>query len=181
MGVPEKYTYYWTIFSGFPFGIGSFIAGIYLFITISPNPVGLERFGGVIKNYGVKEVIEKSEAYPDTKRELFYVEIQTDKEFYSDLGKHKDLLVKYFNGKDLIENSVTVWTEKNEMYIEQLSVNGKVILKYKPPYWMAWTFLIMGILVTVGAILYLRKYSADIAQEKGFLRKFLSGKNKGSE
>lgn len=175
MGISERYTYYWTIFSGFPFGVGSFILGIYLFFHIPGNIEDLERHNGKIVDFGVKEVYEK---HTDTHRNLFYIQIDQKLEFYSDLGKHRELFVEYFKNKNLKDHKINVWTEMNDKYIEQLIVNGKIVLKYNPPYWMAWTFFIMGILVTTGAIIYLKNNADDIKAERSLLSRLLFGKKK---
>lgn len=53
---------------------------------------------------------------------------------------------------------VTVWTEKNSSSIEQLAIDNQIVLPYKPPYWQAWTFLIIGIVFTGMGTIYLVKY-----------------------
>jgi hypothetical protein len=175
MGISDRYTYFWTIFSGLPFGVGCFIIGIYFFFHIPADIEGLEKYNGKIADYGVKEVYEKS---TDTHRDLFFIQLNKELEFYSDLGKHRKLFIEYFKGKNLIDHKINVWTEKNDQYIEQLSVDGEIVLKYDPPYWMAWTFFIMGILVTTGAIFYLKNNDDDIKAERGLLGRILFGKKK---
>ena len=49
MGISEKYSYYWTIFTGLPFGIACFIGGIYLFFSIPSNIENLEQYTDEIK------------------------------------------------------------------------------------------------------------------------------------
>jgi len=175
MGISEKYTYYWTIFTGLPFGIVCFIGGIYLFFSTPSNIDTLKKYNGKIKEYGLKEYYNKE---LNTRGEVFYVTIRPNLEFYSSYGKHQKKLIRYFKGKGLVNHSTTLWTEKNEKYIEQLSIDGKIILKYKPPYWIAWIFLIAGILITTLAIFYLKKNAGDIEPERGLLGRILFGKKK---
>jgi hypothetical protein len=175
MGITERYTYYWTIFTGLPFGIACFIGGIYLFFSIPSNIENLEQYTGEIKDYGLKEYYNKE---LNTRGEVFYIQIGQNLEFFSSYGKHQKILIKYFRGKNLINHSTTILTEKYEKYIEQLSVDGKIVLKYKPAYWIAWTFLIAGIIITTGAIFYLKKNAGDIEPERGFISRILTRKKK---
>jgi|GEM_PF-1594374 len=175
MGISDRYTYYWTIFSGLPFGVVCFIMGIYLFFSIPPVVDDLNVYNGKIKDYGIKEVYHEK---ADTRNKTFFLSLRHNYEFYSVFGKHKEILVDYFQGKNLINHSATIWIEKDEAYIEQLFVDDELVLKYNPPYWNAWIFLIMGILVTTGAIFYLKNNADDIKAERGLLSRILFGKKK---
>jgi hypothetical protein len=175
MGISERYTYYWTIFAGLPFGIACFIAGIYLFFSTPSEVKDLNIYKGKIKDYGVKEVYHEQ---IDAKGDVFFIKLRHDLEFYTDLAKHRTLLINFFNEKKLIDHNAIIWTEKNEKYIEQLSVDNKVVLEYTPPYWNAWIFFIAGIIITTGAIFYLKKNVGDIKAERGLLGRILFGKKK---
>ena len=53
-----------------------------------------------------------------------------------------------------------------------------MVLEYTPPYWNAWIFLIAGILITTGEILYLKNNADSIKAEKGLLSRIMFGKKK---
>jgi len=175
MGISERYTYYWTIFTGLPFGVGCFIMGIYLFFNIPSNIENLEKHTGKIEEYGIKNKYIKS---IDASGDVFYIKLDNSIEFHNDLGKHKKILKEYFANKNFKSHVATVWTEKDENVIEQISVGKKIIIPYKPPYWAAWSFLIGGIIITTGAILYLKNNAEDIKAERGLLGRILFGKKK---
>ena len=147
----------------------------YLFFSIPSNINNLEKYSGEIEDYGIKENYNQR---LNTKGKNFYIRMNNNHEFYSDLKKHKVLLTNYFKKENFIGDSANVWIEKDEIYIEKLTVNNKVVLEYNPPYWNAWIFLIMGILVTTGAILYLKNNADDIKAERGLLGRILFGKKK---
>jgi hypothetical protein len=176
MGIPEKYTYYWTIFSGLPFGVAAFIMGIYLFFAIPSNLNELQKIEGKINDFGTKVIYDAS---INAKGKVFYIKFDEYIEYYTDLAKHQELLEKYCKNNEVLNNKAIVWTEKDEDYIEQISINNEIVISYEPPYWAAWTFLIGGIVITIGAILYLKHNINYIKSKSNFLRKILGGnKNK---
>jgi hypothetical protein len=167
MGISDRYTYYWTIFSGLPFGVVSFIIGISLFFTTIREADDLDIHSGKIIGYGVKEVYHES---IDARGEDFFLKLRHGHEFYSELGSQKEKLIEYFRAKRLVGHSTTVWIKRGDTSIKQLAVDGQVVMEYQPPWWNAWIFTIMGILVTTGAILYIKNNAADIMSQKGPLR-----------
>ncbi|MGM0532685.1 MAG: hypothetical protein ACQER7_15155 [Bacteroidota bacterium] len=179
MGLSDRYTFYWTLFTGLPFGIVSFIMGISLFFTTTREADDLDIHKGKIIDYGVKEVYHES---IDARGEDFFLKLRHGYEFYSELGSQKEELIEYFSGKQLVGHSTTVWIERDGTFIKQLAVDDQVVMEFQPPWWNAWIFTIMGILVTTGAILYIKNNAADIQAQKGPLRMLFSWvKKKGSK
>lgn len=171
MGLSDRYTFFWTLFSGLPFGIVSFIMGISLFFNTIRDADDLHLHNGKIIDYGVKEVYHES---IDARGEDFFLKLRHGYEFYSELGSQKEKLIEYFRGKHLIGHSATIWIERDGTFIKQLAIDDQVVMEYQPPWWNAWIFTIMGILVTIGAILYIKNNAADIQSQKGPLRTLFS-------
>lgn len=150
--VSEKYTYIWTILSGIPFGIGMLVGAFILFNDIPK--IELQSFKGYVTAF--EETTRKSETSND---QLPVYAIQfSDKEYFSEIGKRKNILREYVPIAYKEKRIVTVWTEKNSSSIEQLAIDNQIVLPYKPPYWQAWTFLIIGIVFTGMGTIYLIKY-----------------------
>jgi len=175
MSISDKYTFYWTVFVGIPFGVICLINGISLFFTIPSNVDNLEKYSGRIEDYGFKEVYFET---VDTKGNFFFIKLKKSDEFYNDLKKNRKILKDYIKEKNLKNMMAIIWTEKGDNIIKQISINNKIIISYDPPYWMAWTFFIAGIIITTGAIFYLKKNAGDIEPERGLLGRILFGKKK---
>lgn len=160
MGLPEKYSYLWTILKGLPFGIGSIIIGITLFLNTSSNVDDLQKVTGQVEWYGVKKIyIKEIEASGN----VFAIKIGS--EFYfGDKKKEEDKIkseipVAYENKAE-----ITIWFVENKT-IEQISIDGRIVIPYKP-YGTAIFFICFGVLITIGAILYAIKYKFDVGFTK---------------
>ena len=152
--ISEKYTYLWTIFSGIPFGIGLLIGAYTTFISISKTSESLIKSNGLIIDYGREEVYHKG---VDAIITVYSIQLNADK-FRADIGGKIKQFEQYIPEAYLNKKKITIWTEKNSTSIEQLAIDGQIILEYKPPYWQAWTFLIIGLVFTTMGSIYIVKY-----------------------
>lgn len=150
----EKYTYIWTILSGIPFGIGMLVGAYTTFNSISKTTNELVSISGQIKEYGHKDIYHKG-----IDATISVYEIKLNNGIYqADIGKRVKLLEQYIPNVFKTKKNITIWTEKGSSSIEQLAIDDQIVLPYKPPYWQAWTFLIIGIVFTSMGIIYLIKY-----------------------
>ena len=152
MRITERYTYLWTILCGIPFGITMLVGAYNLFNSIPK--IEFQKYSGYITDWG--EIKIKSEVSND-KLPVFAIRFP-EKEFYTEITKRKDILRAYIPHAFKDKKIITIWTEKGSSMIEQLSIENKIVLKYKSPYWQAWTFLIIGLVFSIMGIIYLFKY-----------------------
>jgi hypothetical protein len=152
--VSEKYTYIWTILSGIPFGIGMLIGAYTTFNSISRNTYELVSNSGQIIEYGNKDVYHKG---IDATISVYEIKLKTGI-YQADIGKRIKLLEQCIPNAFETKKNITIWTEKSSSSIEQLAIDDQIVLPYKPPYWQAWTFLIIGIVFTGMGTIYLIKY-----------------------
>ena len=160
MGLPEKYSYLWTIFKGLPFGVGAIILGIGLFSNTPSNADDLQIVTGQVEWYGDKNIYIKE---IDASGKVFAIKIGADF-FYGEKRKVETKLkaeipVAYKN-----KSKITIWYVDNKT-IKQLSINDRIVVQYKP-YGTAIFFICFGVLITVGAIIYAIKYKSDIGLKK---------------
>jgi hypothetical protein len=152
--ISEKYTYIWTILSGIPFGIGMLVGAYTTFNSTSKTTNELVSNSGQIIEYGHKDIYHKG-----IDATISVYEIKLNEGVYqADIGKRIKLLEQYIPNAFKTNKNVTIWTEKGSSSIEQLSIDDEIVLPYKPPYWRAWTFLIIGIVFTGMGTIYLIKY-----------------------
>jgi hypothetical protein len=152
--ISEKYTYIWTILSGIPFGIGMLVGAFVTFNSISKTTNELVSNSGQIMEYANKEVYHKG---IDAIISVYEIKLNTGI-YQADIGKRIKLLEQYIPSAFKTKKCVTIWTEKGSSSIEQLAIGNQIVLPYKPPYWQAWTFLIIGIVFTGMGTIYLIKY-----------------------
>lgn len=160
MGLPEKYSYLWTIFKGLPFGVGSIIIGLNLFLKTPADVKELEKVVGQIEWFGEKNIYMQE---IDATGNVFAVKIASEL-FYSEKKKVWDKLkaelpIAYKNNKEVI-----IWFVPPNK-IKQLSIDGKIVVPYKP-YGTAIFFICFGVLITIGAIVYALKYKSDVGFKK---------------
>lgn len=153
--IGKKYTYFYTIFSAIPFGIGMLVGAFTLFRDIPKTE--LIRFEGQIVEWGNTIILNGK--YKDRLPVLFIR--FSENEFYSAVFREIDTLKPYLPAAKKQQWKITIWTKKDSHYIEQFAIGDYIILKYKPPYWQAWTFLIIGLVFTVMGSIYLVKYHKD--------------------
>jgi hypothetical protein len=160
MGLSEKYSYLWTIFKGLPFGIGSIIIGLSLFLNNPSDVNELEKVVGKIEWYGEKKIYMQE---IDATGNVFAIKIASEL-YYSERKKVWDKLkaelpIACKNNKEVI-----IWIVP-ENKIKQLSIDGNIVVLYKP-YGTAIFFICFGVLITIGAIIYALKYKSDIGFKK---------------
>jgi hypothetical protein len=153
--IGKKYTYFYTILSAIPFGIGMLVTAFTLFREIPKTE--LIYFHGPIVEWGNTVILNGK--YNDRLPVLFIR--LSDKEFYSAVFRDIDILKAYMPAAKKQQWTITIGTKKDSHYIEQFAIGDKIILKYKPPYWQAWTFLIVGLVFSVMGSIYLVKYHKD--------------------
>jgi hypothetical protein len=156
MSIFKKTGYLRALFVGLPFGVVSLFGGIVQFNNIPESVENLELQTGNIIDYGMTEYYDKG---VDVHRDVYFFEIDSLGEFYSDLNDHTELLKSI--EKEWINSYAEIWIKENNPYIKQLRIDNNLIIEYKPPYWMAWTFTLIGILFTTMSIFYLIRYSSD--------------------
>lgn len=149
--VGEKYTYLYTIFSAIPFGIGMLIAAFIQFKEIPKTE--LNAFNGVVTEWGDTYILDGKDR---DRLPVLFVYFY-NKKFYSVIGREKNILKLYLPAAKKQQWTITIWTKKDSHFIEQFAIGDKIILKYKPPYWQAWTFLIIGLVFTIMGSIYLVK------------------------
>jgi hypothetical protein len=153
MGLIKIYSYLHTIVYGIPLGIAFIIGGFH----------ALENFK--------KESLVKVECYivdvrdtiVKTDIKLFnYVVIKADNEnLYYAGGKLKN----YINSVPCNNKKVIIWhlnTDKSRYIIRQFFIDGKYIRKYKTPYWMAYLFIVLGIITLSSALGYVIKHPEEL-------------------
>lgn len=160
MGLPEKYSYLWTIFKGLPFGIGSIIIGISLLLNTPSDVDDLQKVEGKIEWHGVKSMYLKK---LDVTGDVYTVKIGS-KYFYHSMNKIREILENEIPAAFKNNDNVVIWFDENNK-IEQLSINGKIVVSYKP-HGTAIFFICFGVLITIGAIIYAIKYKSDIGFKK---------------
>ena len=154
MNIFKKTGYLRVLFVGLPFGIGALIVGIPMFNEIPKTSNDLEKHVGVLRSFG--DTIYYDEGI-DLESKLFYVRL-SENAYYTDRRKEREIIESY---KYNIGDSMEIWTKKDKVYIKQIISNNQMIMNYKPPYWQAWFFTLIGIVFTAMSIFYLIKYSSD--------------------
>ncbi len=155
MSIFKKTGYIRVLTLGLPFGIGCLIVGIPLFKEIPNNDKELIMHEGFLSSFGETDYYSKK---ADNERNVFCIKIG-DSTFYTDRRKEREIIESY---NYQIGDSIKVWTDSNDVLIRQLFVNNKIIMRYEPPYWMAWFFTLAGIFFTIMLIYYLIKYFSDL-------------------
>lgn len=160
MGLPEKYSYLWTIFKGLPFGVGSIIMGLSLFLKTPTDVKELEKVVGQIEWYGEKNIYMQE---IDATGNVFAIKVGSVL-YYNEKNKVREKLkaeipIAYKKNKEVI-----IWFVPANK-IKQLSIDGKIVVPYKP-YGTAIFFICFGVLITIGAIVYALKYKSDIKLKK---------------
>ena len=158
MSIIKKYSYLRAIIIGIPFGLLSLISGINLFGTLTKIDE-LKKVEGIIKNIESKELKRGERTY-----DLVEISLNSGDCFYSGEFKHK--IINYFNSNQSTGKSITIWHEKGKDYIKQLLVDNKLLIKYKPPYWIAHFFLWLGIITLTSALIYVIKHPEDLTGRK---------------
>ncbi|MCB2195013.1 MAG: hypothetical protein KQH79_04095 [Bacteroidetes bacterium] len=156
MNTFKKSGYLRALFIGLPFGIYALYVGLSDFKDIPQKTDNLVKVSGIIVSHGTKEYYDSA---VDVHREVYYFELDNGLEYYSELEKHKEFLNNI--NKDWINSGIEVWIKNQSLYIKQLKIDNKLIIKYEPPYWVAWFFTILGVVFTGLSVIYLIKYSSD--------------------
>jgi hypothetical protein len=148
----EKYTYLYTIFSAIPFGIGMLVGAFTLFKEIPQTK--FDCFSGNVIEWGNK-YMRLGKHYDQI--QVLYICFQNS-EYYTEINRRKEILKPYLPAAKKLKWPIKIWVKKDTHSIEQFAIGDKIILKYKPPYWQAWTFLIIGLIFTIMGPIYLVKY-----------------------
>lgn len=154
MSVSSKYTYLWTILCGIPFGIGMLIGAYETFKDIENSVENLPRISGYITEYGEKQYYNKN---IDTSYDVFFIQIG-EKILIEENLKQKELLRKNIPIAYKHKRKINIWLEKRTSNIEQIAIENFILYRYKPPYWMPITFLIIGLIFTIMGTIYSIKY-----------------------
>ncbi len=159
MSIFKKTGYLRVLFVGLSFGIGALIVGIPMFNKIPETPNDLEVHKGILSSFGDTTYYDNG---IDLEFETFYVKIN-DKAFYTEKRSVR-VIIEIYNYS--IGDTIIVWTERDDLYIKQLTANNQMVMNYQPPYWMAWFFTLAGVIFTAMSLFYLIKYSSDYFGEK---------------
>ncbi|MGM0582971.1 MAG: hypothetical protein ACQETL_20005 [Bacteroidota bacterium] len=154
MSIFKKTGYLRVLFVGLPFGIGALIVGIPMFKEIPKIPNDLEFHKGVLSSFGDTTYYDKE---IDLEFETFYIRLNSNT-YFTDRRKEREVIESHNYS---VGDTVTVWTEPDDVYIKQLVANNQMVMNYQPPYWMAWFFTLAGIVFTTMSLFYLIKYSSD--------------------
>ena len=141
----KKSGYLRVLFVGLPFGIGSLIVGLPMFKSIPNSSNELILHEGRVVDFGETKYYSED---IDFEHETFFIRISSNK-FYTDRRKEREIIE---NTDYRIGDKIKIWTKPNNLYISQLKLNDQMIMKYKPPYWIAWSFTIFGAIFSVMCI-----------------------------
>ncbi|MBN1113058.1 MAG: hypothetical protein JXA53_09125 [Bacteroidales bacterium] len=160
MGFIKNYSYLRALLVGVPFGLFCLVSGINMFIDLPKNEKDLNLVSGKIVKYELKFA---------RKTDRFIITLDNKKEYYSENGKDRALLVKYFAKRNLIGAEAVVWKDSDpdyNMYIEQLKVNNEMVIKFNPTFWVAHFFLWLGVITLASALIYVIKHPEDLTGKK---------------
>lgn len=143
MGLFKKYSYWRAIFIGIPFGIGFLVTGINQFKSIPDSIASLNFKKGEIVQHGYKNKKIGQDSY-----EVYYLKLRDRSEYYSDIKTRKEKIeYKIITLNKTIK--AEIWYDENYKIIEQLIINGEMVIEYKPPYWIAHVFFWVGLILLI--------------------------------
>lgn len=158
----KKYSYLRALLYGIPMGISFMIGGIVSYYNTPQNIDELSSYQGEIVDFGNKRYYDKKN---DATYDVLFIEFENKREFYSLYHKHTDLLKKTLT-KSSIGSDVKIWYKPDRKYIKQMTINGKELFKYTPPYWIAYTLFGFGALSLVFALAYVIKEPEHLTGKK---------------
>ena len=162
MGYIKKYSYLRALFVGVPFGLYCFITGVNLFIDLPKSEKDLNLVSGKIVQYESKFVAKE-------KIEVFVLTLDNNKVYYSENEKERVMMVGYFAKRNFIGAKAEVWKDYDpdyDMYIEQLTVNNEMVIKFNPTFWVAHFFFWLGVITLSSALIYVIKHPEDLTGKK---------------
>ncbi len=162
MNFIRKYSYLRALVIGFPLGVASIIIGITSYMDTSSTIDNLHQTRGKIDYKGIKIIYSTK---IDADIEVFIVKVGKN-EFYTELGKYKSRMIDYFQDNNKADNYAHIWHRQEINRIEQISVDGFMLIEYSPPYWIAHFFFWLGLITLITAIGYVIKHPEDLKGKK---------------
>jgi hypothetical protein len=164
MDKQKSYYTVYSIFIGIPFGIGMLV-GWYLFISSYPKTVdGFTMHSGKCQYLGDTLIFAPTKRFPDLYSNYLGMVIN-DSLYITELTVNKTKIKDGFNKKFMNNSIITVWYEvyNQKNYIQQVSIDGRIILEYKRPYIRSLFFLVPGLifLIMCSGYLYERIKESD--------------------
>jgi len=150
MSLFRKIRYGTVLTRTLPWGIACFFGGLYFF-SQEPNLKELHRFKGEVFNYGKSDVYS---SYSRRQKITFYIEIKRDSvmnSYYTYITSRKKKLNEIIRKNQI----ATVWTKFESNEIEQIEIDGKLIIKYRKPFFVFGFFIVLGALTIVASVGYL--------------------------
>ena len=147
MDINRKYSLFWAIFVGIPFGIGM-ISSWYGYLGSYPKSVlEMPVRKGIVQFQGDTLIPFASSDNPYD-GSLEYGIILNDTLYLSEIEKHSDKYRAFFADTLNLGKEVELWSSESlcHYYIGQLKQGDKIIVEYKRPYGRSLFFLIPGIL-----------------------------------
>ena len=158
MGYIKKYSYLRAFFIGIPFGIACIVGGIKTFNE-------LPEVGELIKVEGVISKIEPR-VLREGERIYDFVEITLNNGKKYSSGEYKEDILNFFEKHKALNKVVKIWHENEHDNIRQLVYGDIMLIKYKPPYWIAHFFLWLGVITLAAALIYVIKHPEDLTGKK---------------
>jgi hypothetical protein len=162
MALIRKYSYLRALVIGVPFGIACIIVGLKQFINIPDSVAKFCLYQGEITYYGMKSIYDRD---AEANFNVFYIEIE-DKLYYTELGSNIDVLNSKLPAIHKKSKDAKVWYKKDSFYIEQLLIGDRLLIVYKPPYWIGHFFLWLGVVTLASALIYVIKHPEDLTGKK---------------
>lgn len=164
----DKHKSYYTVYSvliGIPFGLGMLI-GWYSYLSSYPKTAdGFTVVSGKCQFLGDTSIFSPTKNFPDLYLTVFCVKLN-DSLYLSEIDSYNQVMKDGFKNYYTKSSTIVVWYDNydDKKYIEQLSIDNKLILEYKGrPYGRSLFFLIPGLvfLIVCSGYLYNRMKEND--------------------